>query len=54
MGLTGNFHGKGGGGGRIFLTSEGGPEFFCDKNFLHQAPSQVFVNGPLADNTAMF
>ena len=45
MGLTCNFHGKNG-GPEIFLRSEGGSKNFHDNYFLHQAPLQVFVNGP--------
>ena len=47
MGLTRNFHGKKG-ALKFFLRSEGGtPKIFQNKYFLHQAPLQVFVNGPL-------
>ena len=46
MELTHNFHGKKR-GPESFLRSEGGaPKNFSDEYFLHQAPLQVFVNGP--------
>ena len=57
MGLTRNFHGKKR-GPEIFWGSKKnfqGPKIgalknFHDKYFLHQAPLQVFVNGPLRGN----
>ena len=46
MGLTRNFYVKKGGPWNFLRSERGGAKNFCDKNCLHQAPLQVFVNGP--------